>query len=190
MDSPAGYGSAKEMEFAESFETAVKVVTRGYSIIEGTITTVDEATLSCTVTVGDSISSVIYDNVYLDVLLIGQGSFICIPTVGSNCILAFRNGSEDRRQLLKSFSYDKIIAAPVAWQFGQGANGGIPMVNPLVTQLNTIIEDINTLKQAFAAWVVVPEDGGAALKAVAAEWFGNQLSDAEATNLENPNVTQ
>lgn len=185
-----GNESIHDSEFSDAFERAVRVVSRAYALIEGVISSVDEAGLTCTVSVGDSLSSVEYDNVYLDVLLIGQGSFICIPTIGSNCLMSFKGGSEERRQLIKSFNYDKIIASPVAWQFGEGTNGGIPMVNPLVDVINTIIKDSNKLKAAFNAWVVAPNDGGAALKASAAAWSSLNLDPASVDDIENPNVTQ
>jgi hypothetical protein len=35
--------------------------------------------------------------------------------------------------------------------------------------------DIGTLKQAFTTWVPAPTDGGAALKAATATWFGTPL---------------
>lgn len=36
-------------------------------------------------------------------------------------------------------------------------------------------EDITTLKAAFSGWVVVPNDGGGALKLITTDWFGTPL---------------
>jgi hypothetical protein len=190
MDKQTGYGTNKEMELAEALETCVRTLTRANTILEGKVTEVDEDTYTCTVEVGDSQSSVIYDNVYFDVLITGQGSFICIPAVNSPCYLAFRDGSEDRRQLLKSFNNQKIIAAPTLWQFGTGSNGGVPMVNPLTEHLNTLENDRNNLKSAIAEWVPVPNDGGAALKVALATWLGITITPTETSDLANENVTQ
>ena len=43
-------------------------------------------------------------------------------------------------------------------------------------ELTTLVNDITVLKAAFTAWVVNPLDGGAALKAAAAAWYGAILS--------------
>jgi hypothetical protein len=48
------------------------------------------------------------------------------------------------------------------------------------TNTKAVIEElqqsITTLKQAFASWVVVPTDGGAALKAITATWAATTLT--------------
>lgn len=47
-------------------------------------------------------------------------------------------------------------------------------------ELKTIVEelqnDLTTLKNAFSGWVVVPNDGGAALKAATTAWYGTAIS--------------
>ena len=48
--------------------------------------------------------------------------------------------------------------------------------NKTKESIDEIKDDINALKQVFSAWVTVPSDGGAALKAGAATWFGQQLT--------------
>ena len=53
-----------------------------------------------------------------------------------------------------------------------GSNyGGLVIGANLVQKLNTIEADINNLKAIFASWVVVPTDGGAALKAALSGYF-------------------
>lgn len=46
----------------------------------------------------------------------------------------------------------------------------------LETAYNELQDDVNTLKQVFSAWAVVPSDGGAALKTAAATWYGTPLT--------------
>ena len=46
---------------------------------------------------------------------------------------------------------------------------------PMAATIDEIKSDIATLKQAFTAWVTVPGDGGAALKAIAATWAATPL---------------
>jgi hypothetical protein len=45
-------------------------------------------------------------------------------------------------------------------------------------QIDTVIGDVNALKAVFSAWVVAPGDGGGALKAAAAAWYGSTLPSA------------
>ena len=73
--------------------------------------------------------------------------------------------------------------------FMNGENKGLVKVSELVSALNTIQQDINTLKTAFSSWVTVPNDGGAALKAIAATWSGQQLTQSTINDLENPKIT-
>lgn len=42
--------------------------------------------------------------------------------------------------------------------------------------IDELKNDIASLKQAFSTWVVVPNDGGAALKAASAAWAGTALN--------------
>jgi hypothetical protein len=69
-----------------------------------------------------------------------------------------------------------------------GSNDGLVNVNDLVTKLNNLENDINDLKTAFSSWIVVPNDGGAALKTISASWYGSPLVPTIATDIEDPNV--
>jgi len=46
----------------------------------------------------------------------------------------------------------------------------------------------NTLKAAFTSWVVVPTDGGAALKAITAAWAGSTITPTVLADIENDAV--
>lgn len=51
--------------------------------------------------------------------------------------------------------------------------------NQLKSDHDDLVQDINAIKTVFASgWVVAPNDGGAALKAAAATWAGQALSDS------------
>jgi hypothetical protein len=67
-------------------------------------------------------------------------------------------------------------------------NGGIVKVTDLVTKLNNIENDLNTLKTAFTGWVVVPSDGGAALKVITATWAGQTITQTTVNDLESDTV--
>ena len=93
--------------------------------------------------------------------------------------IAISNGTQDT---LLTISQGVI-------KFNDGSFDGLVKVSDLVTKLNTLESDLNTLKAAFTAWVVVPNDGGAALKAASATWAGQTLTPTVNADIENPLVT-
>jgi hypothetical protein len=102
-----------------------------------------------------------------------------IPKVGTNVIIGF----------VDKMNAILLLPAEVDEVYLRGeAEGGLVKVNDLVTKLNNIESDLNTLKTAFSSWVVVPSDGGAALKAITATWSGQQLTQTTVNDLENDNV--
>jgi hypothetical protein len=67
---------------------------------------------------------------------------------------------------------------------------GLVKVDDLVTQLNNLENDITNLKNAFTSWGVVPSDGGGALKLATTSWAGSPITNTQASDLENTNITQ
>ena len=74
------------------------------------------------------------------------------------------------------------------FQLNDGTHGGLVKVMELTSKLNAIENDLNTLKQAFSAWVVAPNDGGAALKAIAANWYNSIIVKTQQSEIENKNI--
>jgi len=66
--------------------------------------------------------------------------------------------------------------------------GGLVKVADNVTRLNNIEKDLNSLKTAFKNWSPVSQDGGAALKTIAANWFGTNLELTKKSHIENTEV--
>lgn len=69
-----------------------------------------------------------------------------------------------------------------------GGLGGMVKVEQLTEHFNAIETDINELKNIFSAWVAVPQDGGAALSALTANWAGNLLTPTQRGDYENEKV--
>ena len=69
-----------------------------------------------------------------------------------------------------------------------GAFGGLIKIEELVKKVNTIEQDLNDLKQAFTSWVVVPTDGGAALKAITSTWASATITETKRTDIENEKI--
>ena len=69
--------------------------------------------------------------------------------------------------------------------FNGGKHGGIIKIEELTTKLNTIEQDINSLKQALSTWTPIPSDGGAALKSAVTSWAGKQLQQSKRSDYED-----
>jgi hypothetical protein len=189
---------SKESQLADDLFLAIKRVTRGAVVVEGTIVSVDESAFTCDVSinVGNDTPETHFD-VPLRVLVNNQASVVEIPEINSECLLCFRDSNIGRPQILTvqkalkilvlcndiQISSDKVV-------FNNGTLGGMVKLNDLVSKLNTLESDINTLKAAFSAWVVAPGDGGAALKTATGAWYGHQLQPTQPADLENPKIKQ
>lgn len=106
---------------------------------------------------------------------------VIIPVVDSTVICGILENNKRAVFVMLCTEVDEILLR------GDG-EGGIVKVNELVSKLNAIEEDLNALKTAFSSWVVVPMDGGAALKTIAATWYGDTFTPTVADDLANENV--
>jgi len=67
-----------------------------------------------------------------------------------------------------------------------GEFGGLIKIEELIKHLNTIEKDLNNLKKVFSSsWTPIAQDGGAALKAAAASWAGQQITETQKDDLED-----
>lgn len=82
--------------------------------------------------------------------------------------------------------------------FNGGKNGGLINISDLVSRLNTVEDDLNTLKQGVASWVILAQDGGAALRTVLAgaatgvipgSWAAKAISKTKRSDIEDKKVT-
>ena len=72
--------------------------------------------------------------------------------------------------------------------FNGGDLGGLIKIEGLTKRLNLIENDINKLKTAMNGWTPTPQDGGAALKAAAADWGAAKLTPTTRGDYENKKV--
>jgi len=68
--------------------------------------------------------------------------------------------------------------------------GGLVIGADLLQKLNALEVDINKIKGIFATWIVAPNDGGAALKALSASWAADTLTKTLISDIENDTVKQ
>lgn len=194
-----------EKRIHDGFIRFGKMITKASILIEGKIVSVDETNYTCVVAIDTtnsdgSTTSTNCDKVPLKVLIGTQASLIEIPKVGSICTLMFRDNNIQRRQLYQVDQCDKIlikIGSDITLQidangfvFNGGNLDGMVKVNSAVDRLNKIEQDINNLKIAFSTWVVVAQDGGAALKVAASTWFAQQLTQTVKSDIENDKIKQ
>jgi hypothetical protein len=68
---------------------------------------------------------------------------------------------------------------------GAGSADFVALAQKVLTELNKLATDLNTLKTVFSTWIPVVQDGGAALKTAAAAWYGSSVSvsDVAATKV-------
>lgn len=186
VDFPDDY----ESQLGEAFTQAVRVHLRAMSLIDGVVKSVEyPESQTCTVTVGEGNEAVDFNKVALRVLFTSLGAFTEVPAVGSKCIICFRDGNLARRQLFAVDTCDKLLLNYGSIEANGGKNGGLVNVMDLVERLNLVENDINKLKTAFDEWIVVPNDGGAALRASAAGWAASPLSETTRQEIEDTKFT-
>ncbi len=93
--------------------------------------------------------------------------------------ITFSNGSKSK----VSINSDGII-------LNSGSKGGLVLADKVVSQLNVVENDINSLKQCLSSWVPVSMDGGAALKSLLSAWCANQLAATQKSQVENTEIKQ
>lgn len=122
------------------------------------------------------------DELEYDDVLLGLGPDITVPEVGAKVLIGLVGNQREATYLLFT---DRISLRRI----NGDVFGGLVKVEELVTELNSLKQDLNTLKSAVSAWIPVPNDGGAALKASVTAWSGQVLEPAVSAQLQNPIVT-
>lgn len=141
---------------------------------------------------------------FLDVRIAASGSghsIRIVPLIGSLALIGEANGTAF---LLKATEFNQVLitdkngfnleltedglsieAAQVTLNNGQ--HGGLVVASRLVTEIAKNNQLLETIKNIFTNWVPVPQDGGAALKAVMVPAL-SPLPTADLSNIENEKV--
>ena len=137
------------------------------------------------------------DGVLLNAVTENGNGLILFPADNSNVIIGSIDGpgewtlirASDITKAMITIGTSKVTIIDGTITFNDGSNNGLPKADAIAQKLNNLENDINTLKQIFSTgWVVVPNDGGAALKAAATVWSGNTLTDTISSDLQNTAV--
>jgi hypothetical protein len=167
-------------------------------VVDGVITSVDTTKFTCSVTV----SGVGYSNVPLKVLVGSQASFIEIPKVKSKCLMGFRDMNILRPQLISVHQIDKLLVkindstAEMEINNGKiifnGGNlGGIPKIQELTDNINSIKNFVTALNNALPAAFTAIGASTAAAGANGATSIQTAMSSQSITikDMEDKNVT-
>ena len=72
--------------------------------------------------------------------------------------------------------------------FNGGKNNGLVKVEKLTDKINAVEKNVNDLRTAISAWVIKPQDGGAALKTSLTSWLASMLVETQQTEIENDKI--
>lgn len=143
----------------------------------GTVAAVDESAKTCDI---DDDGLVMY-GIRLQCVTDAAGGILCVPKKGAAALVVQIEGG-DGWMLADCAEYEKII-------INGGVNGGLIKINDLINRLNVLEKSLNDLKQVFSTtWVVVTQDGGAALKSAAANWAADTITETKAEDIEDSTV--
>jgi hypothetical protein len=172
------------LEIREAIQRIVKSEEELYSAV-AKVTAVDEEARTINIQPIDG-SAEIFD-VKLQANISGTTGVVQIPTINSYVVATFL--SKDTAFISLFTDLDKILIDTEEVTINGGNNGGLVNINDLVSKLNAVENDLNNLKAAFSAWIPVPTDGGAALKAALASYFAATLTPTVTADLEDTKIT-
>lgn len=117
----------------------------------------------------------------------GTTGIVLIPKEGSFIVASFFDKTTGFVSLTSEL--EKILIDTDLVQYNGGTNGGLININDLVSQLNKVENDLNSLKTALSGWIPVPNDGGAALKVALTNFIAGTLTPTLNTDMEDDKVT-
>lgn len=157
------------------------------------VTAVDKATSTCDVEPLNGDAEIF--GVKLQADETADFGVIPIPAIDSNVIVQFLDKSNAFVSLIAQIESYLIKINDITLSIdanGIELNGedlgGLIKISDLVTKLNNIESDLNTLKGIFSSWVPVASDGGAALKALLSSYSTSSLTPTVNPDLENTKV--
>jgi len=136
------------------------------------------------------------DDLDYEGVLLGVGYCYLKPKVGTLCLVGMIENNAAAAFLIDAEEIEEMdIKTSVKLNLNAnelvingGGNDGVPISDKVAKRLNKVENDMNSLKQVFSGWVPVSQDGGAALKAAATSWAGQQLKTTVATDILNDKV--
>ena len=184
-------------EFRQGIASFIKRVSPVGSTMLAKVQSVDETAFTCTL-IDDDENATPHENIRLRPVLDGNESLTIFPTIGTWALaIRIEDGEEWMIMAVGQAAKYRIVIGNSSLEitsdgvvFNGGSLGGMVKVASLVAKINALESDLNTLKTAFNSWVIVPSDGGAALKTIAATWSDNVITETVQADIENTKVKQ
>lgn len=110
-----------------------------------------------------------------------DSEMIITPKVGSAVIIGSLSGDLSQLVVLQVDKIETIV-------INGGKLGGLINIEQLTQKLNTIEDDINTLKNAISGWIPVAQDGGSALKTSISAWASQTLVKSQRGDYEDETI--
>lgn len=110
-----------------------------------------------------------------------DGEMLITPKVGTAVTIGSLSGDLSQLVVLQVDHIETIV-------INGGKLGGLINIEQLTEKLNTIEDDINSLKNVMSSWTPVAQDGGAALKASVSTWAGQALTKSQRGDYEDETV--
>lgn len=110
-----------------------------------------------------------------------DGEMLITPKVGTAVTIGSLSGDLSQLVVLQVDHIETIV-------INGGKLGGLINIEQLTEKLNTIEDDINSLKNVMSTWTPVAQDGGAALKTSVSTWAGQTLTKSQRGDYEDETV--
>lgn len=169
-------------KLSEAFKQLMANQEEAYSMV-CTVKSVDEDARTCNVEPLNGDADIPSVNLQANIEL-AEG-VVLIPKVDSFVIVTFL--TKDRAFVSQFAELSKILVDTPEVIFNGGDNGGLINIEELKTQINKNSGAIDALLNLFSSWVVVPSDGGAALKTLSSTVLAGK-STADLSSIEDETV--
>jgi hypothetical protein len=168
-----------------------------HQVVTGVVKEVDET--NYTISVAPVDGGALYHQVRLRPLIDGKSfGLVIVPEVKANVLIGIIGNNDNAPYFISADLIKKVLVvttsgtAMVIYKngdvvFNEGNNGGLTITPKLQSELNKTNEVVKAIQRALLGWTPVPNDGGAALKALAATTIG-ALQVGDYAQIENDKV--
>jgi hypothetical protein len=124
------------------------------------------------------------DDVDYEGVQLGFGYVDIKPKPDTVCLIGILEGKEALTFLVNAEEVE-LVEVKAGTVIFNGGELGFVKSDALVRKLNALEDGLGDLKKVFNSWVVVPNDGGTALKSAAAAWAGQTITKTGRTDIED-----
>lgn len=183
-----------EQAFQELIEAMLKKMP--VSVTVGTVKSVDRKNGTCDVVRDEQ--PTLY-NVRLNAVIDAFDSYVTCYPAKDSFVLCMRIDDPTSYVVVAMSKIDEIDAKTGGSRvnisasgivFNDGALGGLPKIDPLLSKINVLESQINALKTILSAYAALPPDGEITLKSSLTTWSAQPIMPTTKTELENTKVKQ